>query len=164
MSRVQPTGNLRVKFCTSIANIAAPTAAEVNAGVELSTQMKREGFATGQEASLVDVSDVTTLFDKSDIGTRNASVKLTAFRDTILALDSTWSALPIGTRGVLVVGRFGFSGAGSPKLAAAGDRVETWPVAVSARSMNDTAANEAYAFDVTFATPDQPNDDAVVAA
>lgn len=164
MARMQFTGNGRVKLLTTVANKAAPTVAEINAGIDLTCFMKRDGLNRSQEAALVDVADVCSLFDKTQIGTRSGNVQMTLYRDSVAADDDAWSALPIGTTGFVVIAPFGYTGAGTPPTPQASDRVEVWPIAVSNRSMLAIAANEAQSFTVTFAIPDEPDDDALVAA
>lgn len=162
MARKQFTGTGRVKFAPTVVNLALPTIAEITAAVDLTCFMRQDGLDRSQEAAVIDVADACSLFDKTDIGTRNANLTMTLYRDSEETDDDAWSALPIGTRGFLIVAMFGFSGVSNAPVA--GDRCEVWPVAVSSRSNNAIAKNEPQIFSVTFAVPEAPNDDAVVAA
>lgn len=164
MSRQQFTGTGRLHFCTTIANKSAPTVAEIGAGVDLTPFTLRDGLDRSREASTVPTDDVSERFDKTEVGTESATLTLKLYRDSDESDDDAWATLPIAERGFLVIAPFGYGGAGTPPAPAAADRVEVWPVAVSSRSMVAIAANQAEQFMVTFALPEAPDDDAVVAA
>lgn len=168
MPRFQFTGTGRVRIVDDIANVDAPTIAELGdvSNVDLTRFMRQDGLDRSQEAALVDTATALDLFDTTDIGTRSGKFEMTLYRDFanggIAADDAAWEALPIGTRTHIVVAPGGFTGVGG--IAAAGDKVEVWTLAVSARSNNAIAKDTAQTFTVTFAVTAVPSDDAVVAA
>src|SRR4051794_8587132 len=109
MSRYQAAGNIRVNFVTPISNQAAPTQAEVRAGVNLSTDMPRDGIKIPQTANTIDISTIDTPVNKTGVGTIGGdAITLTGYRDnssetmynTLVPASST---LPNGTQGYLVV-------------------------------------------------------------
>jgi hypothetical protein len=162
MPRIQFTGTGKLYFCTTISNTAAPTVAQVSAGVNLTGFLRQDGLDRSEDGALVDTATAADLFDTTDIGTSSAKLELTLYRDTVTADDDAWAALPKGTRGYLVVAPFGFSGASG--VPAAADRCEVWQIAVSSRSMAPIGKDTAQTFKVTCAVPSAPVMDSVVAA
>lgn len=165
MSRIQFTGTGQLRLLTTVAHVtlAQATIAEITAGVNLTPFLRRDGISErGAEGADVDVSDATSFWDATDIGTSGAKLELTLYREDEDADDDAWNALPRGTRAYLVVAPFGFSGvAGAP---AATDRIEIWKIAVSSRRNAAIAANDPQLFMVSCAVPMEPNDDAAVVA
>ena len=156
MARIQFTGTGKLYFVTTIAAPAAPTVAEITAGTELTPFLRQDGLNRSQDSGLVDTATAASLFETTDIGTRSAKLELTLYRDSVAADDDAWAALPIGTRGYLVVLPFG------GPLAA--DRCEVWKIAVANRSMSAIAKDAAQVFTCSCAVVAQPVDDALVAA
>lgn len=169
--RSQPTGLLSLYFVPTLADPAAPTVSEIQAGTDLTGQRTRDGLKTPDSGTTVDASDGSSLRNKSTAGTYGGDpIELTFFRDTLLANDISWSTFTRGLVGFLVVARFGWAqdtttGRGSvsatPTVA---DRCEVWAVEFVSKAMLDTAENEDHKFSVKLATPDDPEMDAVVAA
>lgn len=146
MARRQSIGQIRVWFVASIPNIAAPVAATINAGVDLTPQMRRDGFKAPRSPNMVDASDASDLNDKQSTGTRGVGpLVYTAYRDDVT--DTAWTTLTENLAGFIVVRRFG----GSTVAAAAGHKVEVYPVEVSSRAPADIAENENQRFDATLA-------------
>lgn len=169
--RAQPTGLLALFYVPTIANPAAPTIAEIQAGTDLTGSRTRDGLKTPNSGSTVDASDGSSLRNKTSAGTYGGDpISGTFYRDTLLANDTAWSTFTRGLTGYLVVARFGWAqdpttGRGSVDgTPTAGDRCEVWPIEFVSKSMQDTAENEDHKFDVTLATPDEPEMDAVVAS
>jgi hypothetical protein len=164
MSRSASTGVLALRFVPSVANKAAPTVAEINAGTDLTPYLTRDGLSTPQEGSTIDIADVSSRFNKTASGSYGGQpAKLKLLRNTVSGSDAAWTALPRGTAGFYVVRRFGGATGASTDAYVAGQRVEVWPVEVLSRAMMDIADNEAQKFEVIAAVTDTPNDDAVVA-
>jgi hypothetical protein len=171
MSRQQPTGLLVVKYLPSVAAMAAPTVAEINAGTDLTPYRTRDGLKTPQKGSTVDQSDGKSRFNKQSAGTFGGdALEMMFYRDTKLALDVPWTLLIRGLIGVIFVARFGLAQSGTTGLgtvdgtATAGDRAETYAIEVVSREMADTAENEDHKFTSTMAITDDPELDAAVAA
>lgn len=164
MPRQLSTGNIRVVFAPSVANIAAPTAAEINAGVDLTPQMRRDGLKTPMAGSTVDTSDAASKYNKTGVGTFGGDAwSYQGYRDS--TADTAWNALPgpstslpDGTAGYLIIRRFG----GSSLAWAAAQKVEVAPVNVTARA-NDDIGDNPYMFTAEFAVTGEPNLSATVA-
>ena len=161
MARLIPNENTHVRFVTTaqgISNIAAPTAAEVAAGANLT------GFLISLNASsqgnTLPTPSLDTLFETSVSGTVSANFSADFYRDD--AADTAWSTLPRRTTGWFVISRFG--GSGTDNLPIASDGVEVWPVTVTSRMMQNMASNQVQMFSLTCSIPAEPNESAVVAA
>lgn len=170
MPRYQHTGLLGVKWVTTLASLSAPTIVQVNAGVDLATYLVRNGLKTPATGSVIDASDVSSLFNSTAPGTYGGdAAELTCHRGSIKAGtdDVAWTTLVRAAIGFLVVARSGFTqnvttGLGSPTgSAAVGDRLECYPVTVISRAMLDIADNETSRFTAMLAITSTPNDSAV---
>lgn len=131
MADIPVDGNIRVSWVTTIANIAAPTVAELNAGTLLTNKITADGLV-GFEASTADV-DTTALdstFDTKTIGRDS-------FEGTMLRLkkqdgtDTVFNLLVRGTAGHVVVRR----DIPSATAWAAAQKVEVFP-AICGRERN----------------------------
>lgn len=166
MSRTQFTGAGRLFKVTSIANMKAPTVAEIGAGIDLTGWLRQDGLNRSQEAATVDTATALDLFDTTDIGTRSGTFELTLYRDD--TDDDAWEELAIGTRCYMVVFMNKPKGAVDPTTGLpdpmAGDKCEVWKIAVSARSNAAIGKDTAQTFTATCAVEVPPQDDAVVAA
>lgn len=160
MARFIPDGTLQVHVVSSIANRAAPTLAEINAGTEVTGFLR--SLSTPLEGSIVDVSDASSKYNKTAPGTYGGQqVTAEFYRDDTQANDTVWNLLPRGTDTHLVISRRGGTGAdGALQL---GDYVDTWHVQVVTRNPADYSRNEPTGFTVAFSVPDEPNEDVAVA-
>jgi hypothetical protein len=167
MARRQAAGQLRVTFCTAIANQGAPTVAELNAGVDITATLGRDGLNSPTGGQSMDVSDVSSRFSKKAAGTYGGDdITLKGYRDSSNSADLLWTtfppvsgSLPGGTTGFLVARRFG----GSTTAWTTGDKVETYPVEVTSRQNDTIAENKAYSVTVMLAVNAEPTMTAVVA-
>lgn len=165
MSRYQPTGNIRVVFAASIANIAAPTVAELLAAVDLTPQMRRDGWKTPMAGNTVDASDAASRFNKTGTGTFGGDAwSYQGYRDS--AADTAWNtlappnstSLPDGTAGFTITRRYG----GSALAWAAAQKVEVAPVNVVSRAPDDIG-DGMQTFTANLAVTGEPNMNATVA-
>lgn len=146
----------RVYFCTTISNIAAPTAAEIAAGTYLSPFTKKDGVQTPNNQNFIDSGDISTNYDAQEPGSfGGAPINLTMFRDE--SVDTAWNLMVYGTRGFLVIARR------KTTAPTSGDKVEVYPVAMHEPAMNNSAANENQTFVAAFAVTGTPNLKATVA-
>lgn len=159
MARKQAVGNLRIWFVPTIASTAAPTVAEINAGVDLTGQLRRDGLKRPQDANTVDASDVSSLYNKTATGTYGGTpMELQFYRDD--TTDTAWNTLiPRATSGYFVIRPFG----GSLAAIASGQKVEVWQVEIASRSMNDIAQDENQRFTIVAPVLATPVDPATVA-
>jgi hypothetical protein len=165
MARQQPTGNLRAWHVPAIANIAAPTTTEINAGFDFTGYLKRDGLSTPKSGQTASASDVASRFNKTSPGTYGGDpMEISLYRDD--SVDTAWTtfvppsaASPAGTSGFVVIRRFG----GATVAIASTNKVEVWPHSVISSEMQQIAENENAFFKVLLAITAEPNDRAVVA-
>lgn len=132
MSRKGSTGEIRVDFVSAIANIHAPTVAELAAGIPLTPQMRRNGLDTPRSGATIDVSDASTRKDKSAAGNiAQGTVTFRGWRDSVTADDDAYAALPADATGHIVVRRFG----GSAAAYVAAQKVEVYKGSILSREM-----------------------------
>jgi hypothetical protein len=143
----------------TVVTLAAPTAVQINTGVDITRFLRRGSLATPQSGNLVDTSDAASRSNTTDLGTFGGD-KLTAnfYRDSIAANDTCWPLMAQGLRGFLAVFWFGTAGA----TPAAGDRLSLYQAAVNTRTPQMGAENDPLIFAVEWATPGTPNTDATL--
>ena len=160
MSRRGSTGELRVSFVPTIADMAAPTAAEVTAGTDLTPFLTRDGVNTPNSASTTDISDLADRRNKRAPGTFGGDDwTLKLYRDSVTADDDAWTLLVQDLEGYLVIRRFG----GAENALAATNKVEVADIAVLSRVMDTPGADTPQTFTAVLAVADV-NDDATIAA
>lgn len=98
-------GMTRVAFVASIANIAAPTVAELNAGILLQTVITADGLM-GYEATTaeVDTSALASTFDTKTIGRDSFSGTGLRLKKQLTG-DTAYTTLTRGTTGFTVIRR-----------------------------------------------------------
>ena len=158
MARYIGAGNTEVFYVATLTTPSAPTAAQINAGTDLTGFLTDGGASTPLDGSTVDIADMSSRFNKTQAGTFGGQT-LTAefFRDT--SADTAYTTLPRDTVGYLVFSREGFATAGT---AASGDKVDVWPITVISRNMADIARNEAAKFVAECAVTDVPDENVSV--
>lgn len=157
MPRTIADGEVRITFGPTVANIAAPTVAEAETGAVDITPFLRS-LDTPLEGEAVDSSDLSSAFNKTSPGRFGGSMNGSMYRDD--TTDTAWDTFPRNTTGYVIIRRFG----GSDVLIAAADVVEVWPVRVITQSPTSLDSGNIQMFTVEFATIDEPDLDAVVAA
>jgi hypothetical protein len=161
MARFIPDGKLKIRFVAAIASDAAPTITEINAGTDATPFLR--ALNTPLEGSIVDISDVSSKFNKTAPGTYGGQpVTAEFYRDDVFASDTIWTLLARGVATHIVICRRG--GSGTSGAIAATDKVDVWPVTVVTRNPAAYARNEPTGFTVEFAVPEEPTEDATVAS
>jgi hypothetical protein len=164
MSRTGSTGVLALRWVPTIANIAAPTVAEINAGTDLTSKLTRDGLDRPLDGQSIDTADVSNGHNNTAPGSFGGQGVTGKFlRDTVSGSDTAWTTLTRLASGYLVVRPFGGSTGASGDAFAAGQRVEVWPSVVNTRKPIPIADNEAQKFEAKFDVTSAPNLDAVVA-
>ena len=159
MSRVIPNEQTWIGFTTTRpANLDAPTDAEIDACIVLTPFIV--SLNPSAQGNTVPTPNLDILFETSVPGTNQASFTGDFYRDD--ELDTAWDTLPRGTSGYFIVSRFG--GAGTNQKPTVGDAVEVWPVKVVSRTPAALASNTVQTFTVTASVPEEPSEDALVAA
>lgn len=143
-----------IYFCPTVADMGAPTVAEVVTAGALVAKMTN--FSTPFNQAAVDTSDTRSAFDTSIGGTTSAGpLVLTLKRDDTDESDG-WDLFQLRDTGFIVVDRRG------PFTAA--DPVEVYPVEVGQRLPAGFTKNAVVTFDVNFFVSEAPELDAVAAA
>lgn len=162
MGRVIPNEQTYVCFIDDTPGIAsatlAPTAAEITGGVDLTPFLM--SLNASSQGNQVPTPSFDTLFETSITGTSQATFTADFYRDD--AADTAWTTFPRGTKGYVVVSRFG--GSGTDQKPIAGDVVEVWPVEVVSRTAASMQNNAVQTFSVTCAVNTVPNEAATVLA
>lgn len=159
MSRIIPNENTWIGFAAAgaITNLAAPTASQVAAAVDLTAYTI--SLNASSRGNTVPTPSFDTLFETSISGTTAATFDADFYRDD--EADDAWDTLPRGTEGFFLVSRFG--GTGANNLPIAGDSIEVWPVTVTSRTMANMSSNTVLTFTVSCSVNVEPDEDAVVA-
>lgn len=152
-----PTGPFYVRGVTkfiaapSVANLAAPTRAEINAGVHLTNIVGVSGFQITQ--SFVDTPDLDSNFTGNVAGEEKPGDSTLTFKD-VRGDTTNRDALAKGTSLVIIKMPYGDY---------AGERCESWPVIVG--GVNDQTDMGSYGqFVVSFSIPEPPEQNAVIPA
>jgi hypothetical protein len=98
-------GNVKVTFCLTIANISAPTAAELNAGVDLQEWITKDGLGISPEQASVDNTALASRDETEDAGTVKYGIELTVKRKEDEVNDTGWDTLTDRQLGYLAVRR-----------------------------------------------------------
>lgn len=158
MPRYVHEGNTKVTWTLAIADIAEPTVAELNAGVDISTYVPVDGVKPSQNQTNVDSKAITDRFDAQVVGSWGGEFGMTFFRDD--TDDDAWELCEYGTNGFLVVRR----GVDWEDAWAAADKVEVYPAEMHQPIPVETAGNAQDRFTEKFAITSTPDLKAVVAA
>lgn len=150
-------GKTKVSFVPTITNIAAPTAAQLNAGQSLESLITSDGLGTELSADAVDTTSLASTFGSELPGRTGFSGELT-FKDQ--GRDQVpWSTFAGKPDGFLVIRR----GVDVTTAWAASQKVEVYPVNIGIRRPIAPAANEVAKFAVGVYMTGTPNVDATVA-
>lgn len=125
MAKYAPPGNSEVIWVTTISSPGAPTATELNAGVDLTTFVRTLPDIP-RSGNLIDVATLDSKFEKRQVGTRGGDVaSLEILRDD--ASDTAYTTLAEDTAGFLVVARKALATAGTFAIS---DIVDIFPATV----------------------------------
>jgi hypothetical protein len=157
MARFMRKGKTRFYWCPTVANLNAPTVANITAGTRLDPQIAEiNGFEFAN--SPIDVPDMATAFVSKIPGEDTVADSSISFYED----DTTnpiQTALAKGTVGHVVIFPRGTAGA-SPAVS---DVTEVWPAIVASSARAYTAGNEAARYTVTFTLTAPPVTGAVAA-
>jgi hypothetical protein len=142
-----------VSYVPTIANIAAPTTAELNAGTALEALITADGLAGFQpETADVDNSALNSTFSTVTAGRASfsgTSLKLKKQSGT----DAVYNLLTYGTAGYIVIRR----DVAATTAWAASQAVEVYPVIFGEVQNQDPAPNELHKFVTPIKVTAQPN-------
>ena len=152
-------GKTRVAWVTSIANLAAPSVAELNGGLDLTPRITPDGLKIDPSTADVDTSSLASKFDTKEVGRVGFENELTLKRGTTIAEDMPYNTLTYGVHGYLVVRR----GIDYETAWASGQNVEVYPSACGEPANIAPAANEVMKFSSPQKVTSPPNTRALVA-
>lgn len=163
MAKMLADGNVKLTFCPTIANIAAPLAAtELTGGTVLDLECKTtaDGLSISVDEAVVALPALCETFDAESPGRAKYAIDLTMFRYDDSAEDTPWTTLIRGLSGFLVV-RYGIA---HTTAYAADDNLLVFPGTFGERKPLPTEANGGVKFSSHFYVTSQPELDAVAAA
>ena len=144
MARFMRKGKTRVWFAPTL-TINAPTAAQINAGTRLDTELAEvNGFTFAN--SPIDTPDMATAFVSKINGEDAVDDSNLVLYESDAGAAGIQTTLAKGVTGYICFFYKGIAGA----LPAAADTVESWPVTVASNARQYTADNEAAKYQVTF--------------
>ncbi|KKL49439.1 hypothetical protein LCGC14_2315510 [marine sediment metagenome] len=154
-------GLSEIVWVTTIADTTAITAAEANAGVDI-TPFVREMPTIPRGTNLSDNTDISSTFESRNIGTRGGDVvDVIIKRHKAVADDTAYTTLTEDTAGFLLVGRQGLAAVGTW---AAADRYDLFPATVSSLEDGTPGRNDIDTAIVHLAITSAPTRDDVIAA
>lgn len=170
MPRYEPRGRIAVVWCATIATIAAPSVAEISAGVPLAKYMTPDGLSLPLNGSLIDTPDAGSEFNSTQVGPYGGDAgTYTGYRDADPSKDTAWNTLVRLTSGFWVVAPTGWNQASGTSFIGsasntptAADRCQVWPATISITAPIDGKDKTADMFKTTFAIPSAPQLYAVV--
>ena len=158
--RYAAAGNSEVFFVAVIADPAAPTSTEINAGIDLVHFLADNGLDSPFDGSTIDTGDLGSRFNKTAPGTYGGQpLKLDGYRGK--TIDTFWDTLPRDTAGYIVTSRGGTATRG---VFAIGDVVEVWPIEVISRNRVALARNAADRAIIECSVPEEPTEDFALVA
>lgn len=120
-----------------IANIAAPTVAEINAGTDITCFLTKDGLNPGGSTNKVDSAGLCSRVDSQTVGSVGYDFSLKLFRDNAVGGDDAWDLAVWGSEGYLVVRR----GVPYATAFAAGQKVEVYDAQMGEPVPAGSAAN-----------------------
>lgn len=158
MSRLVHDGNTKVHWLPAVANIAAPTLAEIAAGDDLTPAIPSDGVATTNNRNNASISMLNSAFTPEQVGTWGVGITLKFTRDNEGASDPAgdvaFALFEERGAGFLLISRFGDPTDGKV--------VEIYPAENHKAAPLATAENEYQQYEVQLAVTDDPDYLAVV--
>lgn len=152
MARYATPGKSEVHWVTTIADPAAPTSSELNAGQDL-TEFCRVMPSVPRGLNTVDVADLSSKYEKRQVGTRGGDIlTVEVFRDD--ATDTAVTTLTEDTAGFLVLARKGLA---TPGTFAVSDEVDVYPATVGAAEDASPGRNDPDTSNIQLVATADPN-------
>jgi hypothetical protein len=153
-------GNVRVSWVTTIANKAAPTVAELNAGLLLTSLMTSDGLAGwAPETESIGNRKLDSTFESSDVGSISMEDPALRFYKQVTG-DTIYTTLVKNAAGFVVIRRVLASGTA---WAASQLLVGVFPAKCAQRKWIDMEPNTMDRWEVQMKITAEPAFDAVVA-
>ena len=152
-------GRTRVTWCSAIANIAAPTTTELNAGTNLTSFMTADGLNGFQpDTASVDTSALDSTFNTKAPGRANYDNTFLRFKKQT-GTDTIYNLLTYGTSGFVVIRR----DVTSTTANTIGDKVQVFPAQCGEVRDLDPEPNSIHKYEVPTMITLAPNLRATVA-
>jgi hypothetical protein len=152
MAKYSPPAVTEVFWVTTVTSYNTITSTEINAGADLSTFVRNMPDLP-RTANLVDVATIDSKFEKRQVGTRGGDVaSLEILRDD--SADTAYTTLSEDTVGYLVLGRAGWTTAGTSGV---GDVVDVFPATVASSEDGTPGRNDPDFAVIQLAITDTPN-------
>jgi hypothetical protein len=135
----------RVDWVVTLSSTTSPTAAQLNAGTNLSGLVTKDGVNVSLSNNKVGTATIATITDTETVGSVGASLTLTGLRDD--AADTFWNLAVYGTAGFVVIRR----GVLYSTTYSAAQKVEVYPAKMFNPVPAPSAANTSQTFSVEFA-------------
>jgi hypothetical protein len=142
MSDLINDGMTKVVWASSIANINAPTTAELNAGSDFTARVTPDGLKIDPSTADVDTSSLASTFDTKTVGRISYDTEMTFKRGTTGAEDLPFTTLKYGVSGYLIVRR----GVAYATAWATSQKCEVYPITCGEPQNVAPAANEVMKF------------------
>lgn len=139
---------VQVFFVATIANMAAPTVAEISAGTELTELLTKNGWQPNTNTNDVAADNLGSIVDGKIPGTYGFDCKLEMFRDD--PTDAGWDLWVRGTTGFLVYVPYGSPGS----AVTAGMQCSVFQGEMHQKSLANSAPNERQTFMAPFPVVD----------
>jgi hypothetical protein len=152
-------GKTRVAWLSTVANINAPTVAELTAGADYTKRITPDGLKTDPSTADVDTSSLASTFDTKTVGRVGFDVEITFKRGDNPTDDAPYSTLKYGVSGYLVVRR----GVAYSTAWTTGQKCEVYPITCGEPQNSSPAANEVMKFVSPMRVTDAPATAATVA-
>jgi hypothetical protein len=161
MAAIIMDGKFKIWLTVTIANIAAPTVAELNAGITIGPFLTGDGLVGfAPDTQEVDVTPINSPYGLKRGGSADLSGTMLRFMAQY-PTDTIKTLLTVGYLTHLVVRR---DGTAETVAWAASQKVEVWPIECGARRDLDYARNESQKYEIPALVYLQPNQNATVAA
>lgn len=157
MADIVVDGNVRISWVSTISNTAAPTTAELGAGVALESFLMADGVEWGTESGEVETSPLNSTQNTALVGRRTDSISLTMKQQGKTA--APWTTFASTPSGYLVIRR----AVAAATAWTATQKVTVAPCQAGFRSEVNPAANSLDKFTVKFAITGPVVDTATVA-
>lgn len=159
MAKYSTPGKSEVWWVTTIADPAAPTTTELNAGTTLTDDTP--GMPTlPRNANVVDVAVLASKYEARQVGTRGGDLlSLRLLRDD--ATETALAAVAEDAAGFLVIARKGLATAGT---FATSDEVDVYPATVASNADGTPGRNEADFIEIQMVATADPTRNYALAA
>lgn len=135
-------GNVKVTYLTTLSSLSTPSAAQLNAGVDLQTVITKEGLDIKPDQSAVDNTNLASTSETERAGTTKYEIELTIKRQVASVDDIGYNTLVAGQDGFLAVRR----NLTHSTAWASGQKAEIYPVQCGTQMDQPPKLNEPQTF------------------